>query len=209
MGRLSNPIYLQDVISYFNIYNYVETGFGDGTSLKDVYNVSPQLKFYGIDLDLSMCDRLANSDLGSVVKIYNGYSKDQFIPLLDDLNDDPTLFWLDAHFPNSDYHGVPYNSEPDDSKRIPLKIELEILKNKRDISKDVIIMDDLRIYVDRNYEAGSWEFRAAAGADGYEFIEEILDDTHLLLENYKDQGYLLAFPRSSNLDIVKSFIKEY
>lgn len=209
MGRLSNPIKLGDVIDCFNIDNYVETGFGDGTSLRDVYNVRSGLKFYGIDLDQSMCDRLSNSDLGGIVKIYNGYSKDQFIPLLDDINNNPTLFWLDAHFPNSDYNGMPYNSEPDESKRIPLKIELQILKDKRDISKDVIIMDDLRIYVDRNYEAGSWELRGAAGADGYDFIEEILNDTHILIENYRDQGYLLAFPKATAIDNISQLINEY
>lgn len=209
MGRLSNPIDLKEVLNYFNIKNYVETGFGDGTSLKDVYAVDSSLEFYGIDLDESMCDRLKNSDIGHAVKIYNGYSKDQFPPLLKDVNNNPTLFWLDAHFPNSDYHGVPYNSEPDETKRIPLKVELEILKSERDLTQDVIIMDDLRIYVDRNYECGSWELRAAAGADGYSFIEEILNDTHILIENYRDQGYLLAFPKGSSMDIVKNFIREY
>lgn len=36
--------------------------------------------------------------------------------------------------------------------------------------------------------------RKLYGADGYDFVEEIIGDTHVLIEHLADQGYLLAFP---------------
>ena len=46
--------------------------------------------------------------------------------VLNNIDDSPTLFWLDAHFPGSDYQGLAYDSEKDDEKRIPLEVELKI-----------------------------------------------------------------------------------
>ena len=206
MGRVCNPVKLDKVIEIFNIKNFVETGSGDGTSMRDLYNLNLVENLYGIELDENLYKNLVNSFPS--VKFYNGYSKDKMNDLLCDINENPTLFWLDAHFPNSDYFGIPYDSEPDKSKRIPLEIELRILKESRDLSKDVFIMDDLRIYVDRPYMDGSWNLRSVAGDSGYDFVEELIGDTHLLVEHYGDQGYLLAYPLSFSEEVIGTTIRE-
>lgn len=205
MGRVSNPVNLEKLIQVFDIKNFVETGTGDGTSMMEVYNLNLVENLYGIELDNGLFEKLKSKFLS--VNFYNGYSKDELVNVAHDLDENPTLFWLDAHFPNSDYFGVPYDSEPDKTKRIPLEIELTILKESRDISKDVFIMDDLRIYVDREYADGSWNLRPVAGDDGYDFVENTIGDTHLLVEHYGDQGYLLAYPLSFSEDDIKTTIK--
>lgn len=205
MGKVSNPVNLEKLIQVFDIKNFVETGTGDGTSMMEVYNLNLVENLYGIELDNGLFEKLKSKFLS--VNFYNGYSKDELVNVAHDLDENPTLFWLDAHFPNSDYFGVPYDSEPDKTKRIPLEIELTILKESRDISKDVFIMDDLRIYVDREYADGSWNLRPVAGDDGYDFVENTIGDTHLLVEHYGDQGYLLAYPLSFSEDDIKTTIK--
>ena len=68
----------------------------------------------------------------------------------------PTLWWLDAHFPGADYGDAGYGAEEDIDKRLPMEKELKIMVQNRDLSNDIIFMDDLRIYVDRDFVAGSW-----------------------------------------------------
>lgn len=206
MGKISNPVNLDRLIRNFNISNFVETGVGDGTSMQEVFNLNLVKNFYGIELDKNMCIKLENSELGNHVVLYNGYSKDEIFPLLKALNDKPTLFWLDAHFPDSDYNGAPYDSEPDATKRIPLNVELEAICSERNILNDVIIIDDLRVYIDGPFESGSWPFRVIAGADGYQFAKDLLSKTHIIIENYKDQGYILAFPINTNEYIINSIV---
>ena len=76
------------------------------------------------------------------------------------------------------------------------------------ISKDIIFMDDLRIYVDRGYEAGNWNQRKMYGGDGYEFVEELIGDTHVLVEHHGDQGYLLAFPVDTDQEKIMEIVKQ-
>lgn len=206
MGKISNPVNLDRLIRNFNISNFVETGVGDGTSMQEVFNLNLVKNFYGIELDKNMCIKLENSELGKHVVLYNGYSKDEIFPLLKALNDKPTLFWLDAHFPDSDYNGAPYDSEKDENKRIPLSAELEAICSNRNILNDIIIIDDLRIYIDGPFETGSWAFRSTAGADGYDFVKRLLNKTHRLIQSFKDQGYLLAFPINTSVDIINIIV---
>ena len=86
--------------------------------------------------------------------------------------------------------------------------ELKIMVQNRDLSNDIIFMDDLRIYVDRDFVAGSWPQRKLYGADGYDFVEQLIGDTHILIEHHGDQGYLLAFPVDTPEDKIRGVINE-
>ena len=101
-----------------------------------------------------------------------------------------------------------YGAEEDVNKRLPMEAELRVMKEKRDLSKDIIFMDDLRIYVDRGYEAGNWNQRKMYGGDGYEFVEELIGDTHVLVEHHGDQGYLLAFPVDTDQEKIMEIVKQ-
>jgi hypothetical protein len=59
-----------------------------------------------------------------------------------------TLFWLDAHFPMADKGSVPYNYEQDKVKRMPIIAELSSIVSSRAQFNDIIIIDDLRCFVD-------------------------------------------------------------
>jgi len=203
MGRINHPINLEKLVKVLNLKNFVESGTGDCSSMKIAADLNLFENLYGIDLDEDLYNR-AVSMFKSSVNMYNGYSKDEMLKIVGELSDKPTLFWLDAHFPGADYKGVKYDAEKDDSKRIPLEAELKIISENRDITNDVFIIDDLRIYAD--LPGGSWEFRSTAGAENHDFIETLIGKTHLLVEHHQDQGYMLGFPLSVSEEIVRSTI---
>lgn len=191
MGMIQNPTNLELVCADFGIKNYVETGVGKGLSMSYVLNISCIEKAYGIELDERLYTKYKFSNK---VKIYNGYTHIELYNVLNDLDSNPTLFWFDAHFPGGDYFNEGYGKEMDVIKRLPLEQELNILSKNRDISNDVIFMDDLRIYVDRDFKGGVWHQRKEFGFEGYDFVNNLLKKTHIIKEHLGDEGYLLAFP---------------
>ena len=50
--------------------------------------------------------------------------------------------------------------------------------------------------------------RKLYGADGYDFVEQLIGDTHILIEHHGDQGYLLAFPVDTPEDKIRGVINE-
>lgn len=208
MGQINHPMKLKETLESFGIKNFVETGTGDGSSMNKVIDTEVLDKQYGIELDTELFRNLMKQyDGNENVIIFNGYSEDCMDAVLEELSEDPTLFWLDAHFPGADYGPAGYGDEEDLNKRLPMEAELKIMKEKRDLSKDVIFMDDLRIYVDRDFEAGNWPERSKFGANGYDFVEELIGDTHILVEHLADQGYLLAFPIDTEEESIRELVR--
>ena len=206
MGLISHPVKLKNLVEQYNLKNFVESGTGSGDSMKVIVESGLFDNFHGIELDEGMYDDLVDR-FPDTVNFYNGYSKDEMSNVINNLDDSPTLFWLDAHFPGSDYQGLAYDSEKDDTKRIPLEVELGIISENRDISKDVIIMDDLRVYKDGPYESGNvWKHRETAGAKNCDFIEDLIGKTHILIEHHRDQGYMIGYPIDSNEEYIRSTI---
>lgn len=208
MGQINHPMKLKETLESFGIKNFVETGTGDGSSMNKVIDTEVLDKQYGIELDTELFSNLMKQyDGNENVILFNGYSEDCMDAVLEELSEDPTLFWLDAHFPGADYGPAGYGDEEDLNKRLPMEAELKIMKEKRDLSKDVIFMDDLRIYVDRDFEAGNWPERSKFGANGYDFVEELIGDTHILVEHLADQGYLLAFPIDTEEESIRELVR--
>ena len=209
MGQINHPVKLKKMLQDFGIKNFVESGTGDGSSMDKVLLTEIKLSAYGVELDDELYANLEEKygNLGYVL-LYKGYTEDQFVRVMEDLDDAPTLFWLDAHFPGADYGDASYGAEEDIDKRLPMEKELRVMKDNRDLSNDIIFMDDLRIYVDRPFVAGSWPQRKLYGADGYDFVEEIIGDTHILIEHHGDQGYLLAFPIDTSEEKIREILNE-
>jgi len=209
MGQINHPVKLEQMLKNFGIKNFVETGTGDGSSMDKVLLTEIVDNAYGIELDDELYANLAEAYAGiDYMHLYKGYSEDKMANVMDDIDDEPTLFWLDAHFPGADYGPAGYGAEEDVNKRLPMEAELRVMKEKRDLSKDIIFMDDLRIYVDRGYEAGNWDQRKMYGGDGYDFVEELIGDTHVLVEHHGDQGYLLAFPVDTDQEKIMEIVKQ-
>lgn len=124
------------------------------------------------------------------VCVWPGYSEDVLPDLLKGLTTEPTLFWLDAHFPGADFGMGSYwdENQPIDIK-LPLKVELETIVNNRDINGDIFVIDDLRMYKHGPYEAGDWLESPCLW--GSEFIHTLLNSTHHVIETSVQQGMLL------------------
>jgi hypothetical protein len=212
MGQIYQAIKPKEVIETFGIKNFVETGTGIADSLSHILNVRPDdLNVYTIELmdelHKQLVERFEDTPNLHLIK---GYSNIEMKTVVEQLSSEPTLFWHDAHFPGADFNinGATYTSESDPVKRIPLESELRVIKESgRDISKDVFVLDDLRVYKDGPYEGGNWDLRTVAGSDNIDFVYELFDETHVIIESYVAQGFLILFPIDTDLEVCKDLIE--
>lgn len=108
------------------------------------------------------------------------------------------FFWLDAHFPGADGGLRDYNAEADESIRCPLESELEVIKTHRGDRKDVILIDDLRMYETGPFENGEMAERIRRpSGNGIDFVYRLFGDTHHIVKLYFDEGYVLLLPIDS------------
>jgi hypothetical protein len=200
MGTISRPIILRETIDLFDIKHVVETGTGVGDSVQYLCDNFPPDKFhiYSIELIEELYNyAVERFRMRDNVTLLCGYSDIQlenlcniFIP------DEPTLFWLDAHYPGADFriNGATYECEPNLNIRLPMHEELKtIIANRGNVSNDVFILDDLRIYKDGPFQNGNCD-RSRIGAEGNQFVYDLFADTHNIYETYLDEGYVVLLP---------------
>lgn len=192
---------INQLIKQYGLSTYVETGTGIGISLQHAL-LFPFQKFFSIELDPRLYEQANTKYRAKNVSIKYGRSRDQLPKILVDSEiKDNILFFLDAHFPGADFD--PHLNTDRYAKSIqiyvedalPLKKELEIIKKFRTDKPDVIIIDDLRIYEDGNYEDGNWSERSKYDIKGREFIAEIFNRTHNIEIVLNHQGYLILTPK--------------
>ena len=200
MGQLNQAIQIKNVLDFYDIKNFVETGTGQAEVVQTVVEADDTLNVHTIEVIPEIYDK--NKINFSYLKDVNwhlGTSFDILPEILPDLKGS-TLFWMDAHFPGADFGLSSYGDEKDDDKRLPLKKELETIVANRDVTNDVFVIDDLRIYEDGPFGDGNWEDREKYGGDGIEFIEELFDETHYVVKSYNAQGSILLFPVSKDIE---------
>ena len=200
MGQLNQAIQIKNVLDFYDIKNFVETGTGRAEVVQTVVEADETLNIHTIEVIPEIYDK--NKINFSYLKDVNwhlGTSFDILPEILPDLKG-TTLFWMDAHFPGADFGLSSYGDEKDDDKRLPLKKELETIVANRDVTNDVFVIDDLRIYEDGPFGDGNWEDREKYGGDGIEFIEELFDETHYVVKSYNAQGSILLFPVNKDLE---------
>lgn len=178
----------------YNTKTFVETGAGPAWSLTYAATSGLFDKVLSVELDYETYKKFEDTykQLPNTT-VYNDTSKN-FMKSVGSQIKEPTLFFLDAHFPGSEW-GF-YDKEPNKDVRIPLEAELRELVSAKDVSRDVFIIDDLRIYVDGPFEGGNWSNRLTLGGDGIDFIYELLGNTHTIDLMYEDQGYIVCVPKS-------------
>ena len=203
MGQVYRIIDIGATLDHFNIATFIETGTGIGDSVKAVRESNSRTLIYTIELMPELFE-----------PIYEAYKDDDWVePLLgyshevlakdilrDSLPSAPAFFWHDAHFPGADFkiNGASYLSEPVKERRIPLEAEIEAIKDSgRDVSNDLFMMDDLRIYRDGPYVDGNWEWRRKAGDSNCDFVYDFWGPTHDLYVSYLDQGYIFGVPKGA------------
>lgn len=106
----------------------------------------------------------------------------------------PALVWLDAHYPGAGFGLGDYNDARPDEERLPLERELLALAERP--AKDLIIIDDLRIYETGDYEDGPLpaDVEGSPTKNGANWIRDMFPE-HQSAVVTRDQGYLLLFPR--------------
>jgi hypothetical protein len=118
----------------------------------------------------------------------------------------PIIFWLDAHFPGAHHHEQSYDATAQQQVRLPLESELQVIKELRPDGKDVILIDDLRIYEQDNFQYGNLSDLGLSHVAKYNttFLYTMFADTHHPQRFLQHTGYLallpkqLAMPTSAN-----------
>jgi len=170
-------------LSSYGCNVYVETGTGKALSLGKAIPLFE--KCFSVDLEQEFLAE-ANQKYPSSI-LYRGLSTEGLEHWLTsgEINEsDNVLFFLDAHFPGSDFFGVPYSM--DDPNAVPLKQELELIKKYRPNGNDYIICDDLRIFMKGPFDYGDTTFHVPGGLD---FLYEIYDESKITLD-YRETGYI-------------------
>jgi hypothetical protein len=134
------------------------------------------------------------------IQIWEGASTYCLPLILKELPPEPALFWLDAHFPGA-HHGADYNAEADVSVRLPLDEEVRMIRTARPDARDVLLIDDARIYKPGLYGGGDlpadWPpiQNIGRGPSRLDFIRELYGDTHGMVVDHAATGIVMVFPR--------------
>lgn len=199
MGTISN-FNLTKYIRDFGTRHFVETGTGRGEALNYAI-MHPEFKtVLSCEIDMSLVTEVrAVFARERRVKIFSDKSSD-FLKMVCDVlpYNEPILFWLDAHFPGADYGISKYVDTKDQNIRLPLESELEIIRARRPLAKDVVICDDARIYIDGPFAHGNLpaDVRPACPKDrDIDFVHRIMAPTHDIHVMYDHEGYMIMTPK--------------
>lgn len=204
MGQLHEAVDLNYIVSNYKIQALVETGTGLGSTVDHFAQRFPDLEVYTIESEGEIyLQAVSNLAKYPNVECFFGTSAESLPSILMSIqNKDNVLFWLDAHFPGADFGLSTYGGTEDKDLRLPLESELRLIVEERDVSSDIFVIDDLRVYEDGPFQDGNWADRLLYGGDGIDFIIELLGATHVIARLYHQQGYVVATPKDSFNDKV-------
>ncbi len=179
---------------------FVETGTGAGNGVD--YAISCGFnRIFSVEFMPEQAIKMRAKYLSTPqVMIREGHSPD-FLNVLfgsrEIKEDERCVFFLDAHYPFGDIGGKPYDYEKDLDKRLPLESELAALfKHAR--TKDLIIIDDLRIYERCPYGVQNLDQMGLvhiARYDAPDFLSR-WSPTHKVEKLYQHEGYVIMTPRA-------------
>lgn len=205
MGELS-IFNLSKLIETYETEIYFETGTGEGISLKHSLTY-PFKSIYTVDLDEDILNSVKAKVNDPRIKFINDFSSNALkneVPKLP--KDSACFFFLDAHFPGADFHKTTYENSIREHKQesFPLEIELNAIINARDISRDIIVIDDFKLYEeDVRYEHNGNPIKHILDELGIKrdssLIYEKLEKTHDFHKSYRHQGFLFATPKHKKL----------
>ena len=141
------------------------------------------------------------SDRRVTIHVGNSLEFLRFVLCEDIPADEPVLFWLDAHFPGADYGIGTYGSEPDENVRLPLPSELAEIAARRPQARDVILVDDLRIWQDGPYGSGNLPANVrpwCPKARDSSFFLRLMGAEYDVKFDYGDEGYVVLTPREAS-----------
>ena len=207
MGRLSDHN-IVDLKQKYNINTFIETGTFKGFGIKFIQNINFD-KIYSCEFLKQWRDYCVQKFKDDArVKIFNSESQVFLKKILNNLEStDKCIFWLDAHYPGKDPYyqksldngiKIDYGSYDFDVSNIllPLKEELKIIKKYRNNNKDIIIVDDARVYTDCICEKGSCGNEIPLPKDrSMNWYKELFKETHTFSYDPRAGGYFIYIPK--------------
>lgn len=199
MGSLAH-FNLAALADRHGLRHFVETGTAQGDGLAWAAQVKSFATLHSIEIvpELVVAAR-ARFASDPRVTVWEGDSGHVIPMLLRDLPPEPCLWWLDAHFPGA-HTGADYAAEPDPARRLPLQAEVEAIAALRPGARDVLLIDDARIYQPGPYSGGELpaDWPPLAGVDrSLDFVRKAYGATHGVVVDYSDQGYVMVVPKGS------------
>ena len=200
---------LTDYIDRYNLKYYFETGTGKAECLEYALRY-PFEEYWTVDIDEDLIEESFKKfqNMRKNINLLIGKSidiLDEYIPQIP--KESPTLFYLDAHFPGADFQKCTYEESIREHKKdaFPLEEEVDVILEKRDISKDVFIIDDLVLYEEGDFECLKvgcvWEYgwlqeELDLKTDS-KFLYEKFEKTHDFKKDLRSQGYLIITPKQN------------
>jgi hypothetical protein len=174
---------------------FFETGTGTGSSLLHALYFGKFRQLFSSEIHAeSAAEAIKRVGYRRNVRILHGSSAsalEEILPKLDPQA--PVLFFLDAHFPGEFFKNFSgYDVTPNLDIQLPLEHELKLIKKYRSDASDIIIVDDLRLYEDADYENGNLPKGYAnipESLRSIKFCEEIFPE-RILDRSLQDEGYL-------------------
>jgi hypothetical protein len=192
---------LQSLMEQFGCRYLFETGTGIGDGLHFAsYFAFERLWSVEIHPDVAATarERFAHDPRVEILERTSEEALAALLPAIDRAK--PIVFWHDAHFPGADFGFASYQDEPDLHKRLPLARELDLIARLRHPCRDVLLIDDLRIYEDGPYEMGTMPDFAQTLAPELRNIDFATgapwSQTHDLQRFYQQTGYLVLTPKA-------------
>ena len=209
MGRLSR-FGLNDIIAKYQLHTFIETGTGLGDGLfyaaKHSFN-----HCYSFELNSTLYKKTSTIFNQDYISVIHSNSTDGLDALLPTLNPNPILFFLDAHFPSGPDFGLgDYTDCESDPANIPIIKELKIIHQHRPQKKDVIIIDDLRLF--KEYPPNPLPNNIPMDLDVLPTCTQYFKSSHQFLEVSEDEGYLVLLPKiktKSETEKVRPLIMPY
>jgi hypothetical protein len=198
MGTLAH-FNLPGIIERYGLKHFVETGTGTGDSLA-LAAMAPFETLHSIEIvPVLASSAAARFAADKRIRVHRGESAEVLPEILAAIPPgDGIFFWLDAHFAGADYGLAKYDDEKDVGRRLPLERELQaILAARDDVSRDVLIMDDARVYQPGPYAAGDLpaDFPGLQGVKrSMEFIRKGLSETHGVVVDFAGTGFVMCCP---------------
>lgn len=188
----------------FRCTAFVETGTGSGAGILHAARAAAWPRLFTIELFPEVADKArAALAVEPRITLLEGTSEEALRQLLPALPaDEPVLFWLDAHFPGADFGYAAYDSERDEALRLPLERELSVIRELRPRARDVILIDDLRIYEDGPFASGTMpDFAQTLVPERrhIRFVAELFGETHCIHRLYQEEGYVALLPRDGTV----------
>jgi hypothetical protein len=198
MGSLQR-FKLDDFVVKYGLETFIETGTARGDSLAWAAQCPQFKRLLSCEIEPllaagAIC-RFNDDPRVEIVRMESG----RFISLIAWGQEEPALYWLDAHYPGAGFGLAEYDAGLPDWQALPLARELLQIAHGG-LGGDVIIIDDLRIYETGDYTDGPLP-EGTPGTpteNGADWIRELFAATHTANKLLHDQGYLVLIPKGKS-----------